>query len=56
MSNINFYELMDILDKFTLTNAEKYDFRELEVSVDGGNIILIKGFEIVAVFKLKKKG
>ena len=54
MSNISFYELMDILDKFTLTYAEKYDFRELTVEINGQKLMLIKGFDVVALIDLQK--
>jgi hypothetical protein len=45
---------MDILDKFTLTYAEKYDFRELKVEINGQSLMLVKGFDVVALIDLEK--
>lgn len=57
MQRISFYELMDLLDRFSLDYAEDYDFRDLTVHCNkilDREIIFLKdkNNEIVTVINL----
>lgn len=57
--NVSFYDFMNMLDEFTITEIEEYDFRDLTVhsnKIIGNEVIYIKNKEgkVITTFVLNK--